>query len=165
VYAGKQIGSISMTKPCRRAIRTEREACALLAEQAGRADIAQAIRTRTAAIGRPAMPYTGKMDSDTECHFDISLTSPMRWLSKVMSVHDCSDPETQETTLMTTPSPAAVRMRRLRARRRNGWTKVIGVEVSAMDALALRHAGYLRQGETAMDDLPLAIKRLVASIR
>lgn len=46
-----------MTKPCRRAIRTEREACALLAEQAGRADIAQAIRTRTAAIGRPAMPY------------------------------------------------------------------------------------------------------------
>ena len=66
---------------------------------------------------------------------------------------------------MITPSPAAVRMRRLRARRRNGWTKVIGVEVSAMDALALRQAGYLRQGESAMDDLPLALKRLVASIR
>ena len=63
------------------------------------------------------------------------------------------------------PSPAAIRMRRLRARRGNGWTKVIGVEVSAMDALTLRQAGYLRQGESAMDDLPLAIKRLVASIR
>jgi len=63
------------------------------------------------------------------------------------------------------PSPGAIRMRRLRRRRKNGWTKVIPVEVSAKDAVALRQAGYLRQGESAMGDFPLALKRLVASIR
>jgi hypothetical protein len=66
---------------------------------------------------------------------------------------------------MSKPSPTAIRMRRLRKRRRNGWIKVIPVEVSAMDALALRQAGYLHQGESAMDALPTAMKRLVASIR
>ena len=66
---------------------------------------------------------------------------------------------------MSKPSPTAIRMRRLRKRRRNGWTKVIPIEISAMDALALRRAGYLRQGESAMDELPLALKRLVTSIR
>ena len=84
---------------------------------------------------------------------------------KVMSVHEGSEPGTQETTSMTKPSPAAIRMRRLRERRRNGWTKVIPVEVSAKDAVALRQAGFLLQGESAMDALPLALKRLVASIR
>ena len=70
-----------------------------------------------------------------------------------------------KATSMTKPSPAAIRMRRLRERRRNGWTKVIPVEVSAMDAVALRQAGFLQKGESAMDDLPLALKRLVTSIR
>ncbi len=62
-------------------------------------------------------------------------------------------------------SSSAVRMRRLRARRRDGWTRVISVELSAMDAVALREAGFLMQGESAMTDLPRALARLVASIR
>lgn len=68
---------------------------------------------------------------------------------------------------METPktSPGALRMRRLRERRRNNWTRVIEVEVSALDSLALRGAGFLRPGESAGDGLPLAIARLVASIR
>jgi hypothetical protein len=56
-------------------------------------------------------------------------------------------------------------MRRLRERRCNGWTRVISVEVSAIDVVALREAGFLKQGESAMDALPVAVKRLVASIR
>ena len=62
-------------------------------------------------------------------------------------------------------SPSAVRMRRLRERRSNGWTRVIAVEISAMEAVALRGAGFLRPGESAADALPMALKRLVASIR
>jgi len=62
-------------------------------------------------------------------------------------------------------SPGAIRMRRLRERRRKGWTRVISVEVDAMDAVALREAGYLRHGESAIDALPMALRRLVASIR
>ncbi len=62
-------------------------------------------------------------------------------------------------------SPGAVRMRRLRERRRKGWTRVIAVEVNAMDAMALREAGFLRQGESAIDALPTALGRLMASIR
>ena len=62
-------------------------------------------------------------------------------------------------------SPGAIRMRRLRERRRKGWTRVIAVEVSAMDAVALREAGFLRQGESALDALPKALRRLVDSIR
>ena len=63
-----------------------------------------------------------------------------------------------------TISPGAIRMRRLRKRRRNGWTRVIAVEVTTMDAVALRAAGFLNPGESALDDLPKAMKRLVASI-
>ncbi len=62
-------------------------------------------------------------------------------------------------------SPSAIRQRRLRDRRRNGWTRVISVEVSAMDAVALREAGFLRQRESALDALPKALGRMVASIR
>jgi hypothetical protein len=62
-------------------------------------------------------------------------------------------------------SPSAVRMRRLRERRSNGWTRVIAVEISAMEAVALRGAGFLRSDESAADALPMALKRLVASIR
>ena len=62
-------------------------------------------------------------------------------------------------------SPGAMRMRRLRKRRRKGWTRVIAVEVSAMDAMALRKAGFLTHGESALDALPMALGRLVASIR
>ena len=61
------------------------------------------------------------------------------------------------------PSPSAIRMRRLRERRKRGHTRVMPIEVTAMDAVALREAGYLRQGESALDDLPKALKRLVAS--
>jgi hypothetical protein len=67
--------------------------------------------------------------------------------------------------MMQKLSPGAVRMRRLRERRRTGWTRVIAVEVSAMDAVVLREAGFLRQGESALDALPMAMGRLVASIR
>ena len=63
------------------------------------------------------------------------------------------------------PSSSAIRMRRLRKRRRNGWTRVITVEVSAMDSVALREAGFLQLGESVVDDLPIALRRLVASIR
>ena len=62
-------------------------------------------------------------------------------------------------------SPGAIRMRRLRERRRRGYTRVIEVEVDAMDALALRVAGFLNANESAVDALPIALKRLVASIR
>ena len=62
-------------------------------------------------------------------------------------------------------SPGAIRMRRLRARRRRGHTRVIAVEVDGTDAVALRAAGFLEPGESAQDALPLALKRLVASIR
>ena len=62
-------------------------------------------------------------------------------------------------------SPGAIRMRRLRERRRNGWVRMISVELSAADAVALRGAGFLRPGEAAIDALPLALRRLVASIR
>jgi hypothetical protein len=62
-------------------------------------------------------------------------------------------------------TPGAIRMRRLRERRNNGWTRVVPVELSAMDAMALREAGFLRQGESAVDALPMALSRLVASIR
>ncbi len=62
-------------------------------------------------------------------------------------------------------SPSAIRQRRLRARRRNGWTRVISVEVTATDAMSLREAGFLRQGESAQDALPVALGRMVASIR
>jgi hypothetical protein len=62
-------------------------------------------------------------------------------------------------------SPSAIRMRRLRNRRRNGWTRVIAVELNATDAMALREAGFLRLGESAVDALPMALKRMVASIR
>jgi hypothetical protein len=62
-------------------------------------------------------------------------------------------------------SRGAIRMRRLRERRCNGWTRVIAVESDAMDAVALREADFLRQGESALDALPMALRRLVASIR
>ena len=62
-------------------------------------------------------------------------------------------------------SPGAIRMRRLRKRRRNGWTRVIAVEVSAIDAIALREAGFLRPGESALGGLQKALRRLVVSIR
>ena len=58
-------------------------------------------------------------------------------------------------------SPGAIRSRRLRERRRNGWTRVIAVEVSAMDAVALRGAGFLRPGESAVDALPKALRRCI----
>jgi hypothetical protein len=63
------------------------------------------------------------------------------------------------------PSKSAIRMRRLRKRRSNGWTRVISVEICAMDAMALREAGFLKQGESARDALPRALVRLVASLR
>ena len=62
-------------------------------------------------------------------------------------------------------SPGAVRMRRLRERRRRCHTRMIAIEVDAMDAFALREAGFIHQAESAQDALPLALKRLVASIR
>ena len=62
-------------------------------------------------------------------------------------------------------SPGAIRMRRLRERRRRGHTRIIAVEVDAIDAVALREAGFIHQGESARDALPLALKRLVTSIR
>ena len=61
------------------------------------------------------------------------------------------------------PSPSALRMRRLRKRRRIGWTRVIPVEVEATDVVALREAGFLLRGESAVDGLPKALRRLVAS--
>ena len=62
-------------------------------------------------------------------------------------------------------SPGAIRMRRLRERRRRCHTRVIAVEVDAMDAFALRYAGFFKPGESAVNALPLALKRLVASVR
>ena len=62
-------------------------------------------------------------------------------------------------------SPSAIRMRRLRERRKRGHTRVIAIEVNSMDALALREKGFLRRGESALVDLPKALRRLVDSIR
>lgn len=60
-------------------------------------------------------------------------------------------------------SLSAIRMRRLRARRKRGWTRVIPVEINATEAVALREAGFLLRGESAVDGLPKALRRLVAS--
>ena len=62
-------------------------------------------------------------------------------------------------------SAGAARMRRLRQRRRNGWIRVVPIEIAALDALALRCAGYLRPGESARTDLPKAMARLLAEVR
>ncbi len=62
-------------------------------------------------------------------------------------------------------SKGAVRQRRLRARRKNGWIRVISVEIAAMDSIALRCAGYLRRDESARTDLPKALRRLLDSVR
>ncbi len=62
-------------------------------------------------------------------------------------------------------SPGAIRMRRLRERRRRGHTRVIAVEVDATAAVALRAAGFFRRGESAKTDLPKAMARLLASVR
>ncbi len=62
-------------------------------------------------------------------------------------------------------SPSAVRQRRLRERRRDGWTRIIPIEISAADAVKLREAGFLKHGESAVDALPVALKRLVDSIQ
>ena len=62
-------------------------------------------------------------------------------------------------------SKGAVRQRRLRQRRRNGWIRVVEVEVAAADSVALKCAGYLRRDESARTDLPKAMARLLASVR
>ncbi len=62
-------------------------------------------------------------------------------------------------------SPNAIRQRRLRERRRRGWIRIIPVEVDATGAVALREAGFLKQGESAVDALPMALSRLIASIQ
>lgn len=62
-------------------------------------------------------------------------------------------------------SPSAIRMRRLRERRKRGYTRVMSVEINSMDAVALREAGFLKRDESALVDLPKALKRLVASNR
>ncbi len=59
----------------------------------------------------------------------------------------------------------AVRARRLRARRRNGWRRIIHLEVSALDVIALRHAGYLRPDEPARGGLELALWRVISELR
>ena len=62
-------------------------------------------------------------------------------------------------------SKGALRMRRLRERRANRWTRVMRLEISAQDALALRRHGFLEDGESAKTDIPLALRRLLASLR
>ena len=62
-------------------------------------------------------------------------------------------------------TPGAVRQRRLRARRKNGWIRVVPIEIGAVDSVALKCAGYLRQDESARTDLPKALRRLLDSVR
>ena len=66
---------------------------------------------------------------------------------------------------MEKPSPGTIRSRRLRERRRNGWTGGISIEVDAIDAVAFREAAHPKPGEPAVDALPFALRRLVASVR
>ena len=56
-------------------------------------------------------------------------------------------------------------MKRLRERRRRGWTRVIGVEVTARDAATLWERGFFHDHESAATDLPIALRRLIDSIR
>ena len=73
--------------------------------------------------------------------------------------------QTESKTVTRNISAGAARMRKLRQRRRNGWIRVISVEIAAMDSIALRCAGYLRQNESARTDLPKAMARLLAEVR
>ena len=62
-------------------------------------------------------------------------------------------------------SKGAARQRRLRERRRNGWRRVVSIEVSVIDVLALRHSGYLQSGEPARGGVELALARVISEIR
>ena len=62
-------------------------------------------------------------------------------------------------------SKGAVRQRRLRERRRNGWRRVVSIEVSVLDVIALRHLNYLRPDEPARGGLEKALARVISEIR
>jgi hypothetical protein len=59
---------------------------------------------------------------------------------------------------------AAARMRRLRERRRKGWTRVVTVEVSANDIVNLWERGFLATDDPMTVRLSLALQRLLKSI-
>ena len=62
------------------------------------------------------------------------------------------------------PSVVAQRMRRLRARRRQLWTRVVAIEVNARDCGALFAKGYFRPDENAREHAALAIRRLLNTL-
>ena len=62
-------------------------------------------------------------------------------------------------------SPGAIRARRLRERRRNGWRRMVLIEVAVMDVLALRHSGYLQPDEPVRGGLEKALARVISEIR
>ena len=62
-------------------------------------------------------------------------------------------------------SKGAVRQRRLRARRKNGWRRMVSIEISVMDVLALRHSGYLKPDEPVRGGVELALGRVISELR
>ncbi len=62
-------------------------------------------------------------------------------------------------------SRGTIRMRRLRERRRNGLTRIVAVEVTVEDRACLLEKGFFHEGETPREHLPLALQRLLRSIR
>ena len=63
------------------------------------------------------------------------------------------------------PMTSTLRMRRLRERRRTGYTRIISIEVRAADAVSLRLHGFLTDGESARTDLQRALRRMLDSIK
>ena len=62
-------------------------------------------------------------------------------------------------------TPGAIRARRLRERRRNGWRRMVSIEVSVLDVIALRHLNYLRPDEPVRGGLEKALARVISEIR
>ena len=62
------------------------------------------------------------------------------------------------------PTPGARRMKKLRARRRKG-VRLLTIEVLPADCAYLFMAGFIREPETINEHLPLAIRRLLDSIK
>ena len=61
------------------------------------------------------------------------------------------------------PTPSALRMKKFRARRRNG-VRLLTIEVLPADCAYLFRKGFLQDPETIDEHLPLAIRRLLDSI-
>ncbi len=80
-------------------------------------------------------------------------------------MHTALQTEIKAVTRKLSQTPGAIRQRRLRERRRNGWRRMVLIEVAVMDVLALRHSGYLRPDEPVRGGVELALGRVISELR